>query len=232
MKVKLLALAGVASLLVGCVDPYGRPNYTGSGALIGGASGALLGASIDRRNPGAGALIGGAAGLLTGSLIGNSMDHEARPRYYPPPPVYPAVPPPPTGNQPTVADIARMTREGLSEDVILSQITTTRAVYHLDSNAIIDLKNAGVSQKVITVMINSNSEVVVTQSPPVPQQETIIVSPGPDFYWCGGEWVWNGVGWVWVGGRWIARPYHGAIWIETRWERGPRGWYRRPGYWR
>ena len=75
----------LASLLAGCVDPYGRPNYTGSGALVGAGSGALLGAAIDRRNPGAGALIGGAAGLLTGSLIGHGMDEDARRRAAQPP---------------------------------------------------------------------------------------------------------------------------------------------------
>jgi phage tail tape-measure protein len=79
----------LAGLLVGCATPSGAPDYTGTGALVGGVSGAGLGALIDRRNPGVGALIGGAAGAITGGLIGHSMDEQART------PVYVAVPPPP-----------------------------------------------------------------------------------------------------------------------------------------
>jgi hypothetical protein len=94
--------AGAASLLLavllaGCTTPSGAPDYTGSGALVGGASGAVLGAGLDRANPGAGALIGGAAGLITGGLIGHAMDQQAnRPVYVTPaPPTVQAVVPAP-----------------------------------------------------------------------------------------------------------------------------------------
>jgi hypothetical protein len=73
---KLLAITAMAGLLAGCTSPNGNPDYTGSGALIGGASGATIGAVADRRNPAAGALIGGAAGLITGGLIGHGWHHE------------------------------------------------------------------------------------------------------------------------------------------------------------
>ncbi len=43
-----VVLVALTAVLAGCVDPYGQPNYTGSGALIGGGSGALLGAAIDQ----------------------------------------------------------------------------------------------------------------------------------------------------------------------------------------
>ncbi len=72
----------VAGLLGGCATPSGAPDYTGTGALVGAASGAGMGALIDRRNPGAGALIGAAAGAITGGLIGHSMDEQARPPVY------------------------------------------------------------------------------------------------------------------------------------------------------
>ena len=241
MKSKIyngLALTGLATVLAGCVDPYGRPNYTGSGALVGAGSGALLGAAIDRRNPGAGALIGGAAGLLTGSLIGRGMDEDAR-RRYPPPPPPTYVPPgtvvqtaPPAGNPPSLADVKAMAHAGVNEDTIISQINSTHAVYTLDATAIIDLKNSGVSEKLINAMIATSTQVVVSQNPPPPQAETIVVSPGPDYYWCSGEWRWDGVGWVWFPGRYVMRPYHGAVWLEARWVHGPRGWYRVSGRWR
>lgn len=75
--------------MAGCSTPSGAPDYTGTGVLVGAASGAGMGALIDRRNPGAGALIGAAAGAITGGLIGHSMDQQART------PVYVAPPPPP-----------------------------------------------------------------------------------------------------------------------------------------
>ena len=85
----------VAPLLAGCTTPSGAPDNTGTGALVGGLSGAALGAAIDRRHPGAGALLGAAAGAITGGLIGHSIDEQqARaPVYYV---AVPAAPPPAT----------------------------------------------------------------------------------------------------------------------------------------
>lgn len=231
-------ITGVAlvSLVAGCADPYGRPDYTGSGALVGGASGALLGASIDRRNPGAGALIGGAAGLITGALIGHSMDQEKEYRNPPPPPptvIYTTTPAPapPAVPAPTVEEVKSMARAGVNDDAIITQIQNSRGVYKLDANTIIDLKNAGVSEKVISAMVSASGDVVASQSPPPPPSETVVVQPGPDYYWVSGEWRWSGTSWVWVPGRWTPRPAYGAVWVPTRWVRGPWGWRRIPGHW-
>ncbi len=86
--VKIIAGGLLAVSLAGCTTPYGEPNNTGTGALIGGLSGAGLGAMLSHHNPGVGALFGGAAGAVAGGVIGNSMDQQARP------PVYVAAPPP------------------------------------------------------------------------------------------------------------------------------------------
>ncbi len=223
VAIKAASVIGLASLLAGCTTPGGRPDYTANGALIGGASGAAIGALADRHNPGAGALIGGAAGLITGGLIGHGMDRQrsAPPPYYPPPP----------GPPPSIADIKSMSRAGLSDDVIIGQISNTRAVYHLDADALIDLHNAGVSQKVIAYMI-STANPVVAQAPPAPPVETVVVAPGPEYVWIDGEWVWDGGAWVWIGGRWALPPYPHGVWVRTHWERGPHGWYRAGGHWR
>ena len=227
--VKSVTAVGLAGLLAGCTTPSGQPDRMANGALIGGASGAAIGAMADRRAPGAGALIGGAAGLIAGGLIGHSMDQEAEARWRsaPPPAYYPPLPGPP----PSIKDIKAMTRSGLSEDVIIGQINNTRAVYHLDANALIDLHNAGVSQKVIAYMVNT-ANLVVAQAPPPPQTETVALAPGPDYVWVDGEWVWNGGTWVWIGGRWSLPPYRHAVWVGARWERGPYGWHRVGGRWR
>jgi YMGG-like Gly-zipper/WXXGXW repeat (2 copies) len=103
IKVKSLPLItaiGLVGVITGCTTPSGRPDHTANGALIGGASGAAIGALADRRAPGAGALIGGAAGLVAGGLVGHTMDRqaEANAQSAPPiaaPPVVVTAPPPP-----------------------------------------------------------------------------------------------------------------------------------------
>ncbi len=64
-KVSLI-LAASAVVWTGCVNPDGSQNNTGSGALIGGAFGALAGAALGGRHGGEGALIGAGAGVQIG----------------------------------------------------------------------------------------------------------------------------------------------------------------------
>ena len=226
--VKSISAVGLAGLLAGCSSPSGRPDYTANGALIGGASGAAIGALADHRSPGAGALIGGVSGLIVGGLIGHSMDQQAEARERSlPPPYYP----PPPGPPPSINDIKAMTRSGLSDDLIIGQIINTRALYNLDANALIDLHNAGVSQRVIAYMINTSTAVIAQAPPPPPPTETVLVCPGPDYVWLSGEWVWNGGTWVWIGGRWALPPYRHAVWVGVRWEHGRYGWHRVGGHW-
>ena len=96
--VTFLTAVGLIGVVAGCTYPNGRPDYTANGALIGGASGAAIGAIADRRAPGAGALIGGAAGVIAGGLVGHGMDQQAQARIQGPPPVTvsPPLPPPET----------------------------------------------------------------------------------------------------------------------------------------
>ncbi len=82
---------------------------------------------------------------------------------------YPPPPPPPRAQQPpqpqhndrgqsiSVADVKALATAGLSDEVILSHIRNSQAVYHLTTAEIIDLKNSGVSEKVIDFMINTPS---------------------------------------------------------------------------
>src|ERR1017187_3871841 len=81
LNVSIFAVATSAVELTGCVNPNGQQNNTGTGALIGGALGAITGAAIGGpRHGGEGALIGAAAGLVAGGAIGNSMDQEQQAR--------------------------------------------------------------------------------------------------------------------------------------------------------
>jgi Glycine zipper len=229
IMVRFVSAAGLAALLAGCTTPYGDPDYTGNGALIGGASGAAIGALADRCAPGAGALIGGAAGLIAGGLIGHNMDrHREIMESAPPPPVY--VPAP--ASPPTVADIEAMSRAGLSDDVIIGQIRNSHAVYHLDTNTLIGLHDSGVSQNVIAYMISTGNTVVAEAPPASPPPQVTVVAPGPGYVWVGGDWVWSGETWVWLGGRWVLPPYPHAIWVRPHWVHGYYGWHRVPGCWR
>ena len=152
----ILAAAGSAVLLSGCVNPDGSQNNTGTGALIGGAFGALTGAAIGGRNHGGqDALIGAAAGALAGGLFGNAADREQEARLkaqYPQ--TYERVD---QGSPLSVADVKALAKAGISEDVIVSQIKSSRTVFHLTAADIIDLRDAGVSDKVVNYMINTPS---------------------------------------------------------------------------
>ena len=242
IKSKVLTLAAAASavVLTGCQYPNGEPNNTASGALIGGAMGAIAGAAIGGpRNGGAGALIGAAAGAITGGVIGNSMDQEqAAELRAQAPQTYVRVQ---QGQPLSLADVKALAAARVSDDVIINQIRNSHTVFHLSTADIIDLHNSGVSENVINFMINSPSLVgddstvqttaEVTEAPPPPPAETVVVAPGPGYVWVGGEWVWNG-GWVWRAGYWAYPPYPHAVWLGGYWGRGPYGWYWRRGHWR
>jgi uncharacterized protein YcfJ len=241
MKCYVLALCALtAAVLTGCETPYGTPDRTGTGALAGGAIGAFSGAVLGGRHAGEGALIGGAIGAITGGLIGHSMDQEEQERLRAEAPqTYTRVE---QGEPLAVADVKAMVNAHVGDDVIISQIQSTHSVYHLSSADIIDLHNAGASEKVINYMINSvntanaaapapQDDAVAQQTPPPPQPETVVVAPGPGYVWVPGEWQWHGR-WVWVGGYWAFPPHSSAVWVEGYWTRGPYGWHRVPGYWR
>jgi hypothetical protein len=55
------------------------------------------------------------------------------------------------------ADVTALVKSGVNDDVIISQIRSTRTVFRLSTAEIIDMKNNGVSEKVIDFMINTAS---------------------------------------------------------------------------
>jgi outer membrane lipoprotein SlyB len=239
-QVLILTLAASALVLAGCQYPNGNPNYTGTGALSGGAVGAVSGAAIGgNQHGGEDALIGAAVGAVAGGLIGHSLDQQQQQQLrQQAPQTYVRVD---QGQPLGVADVKALAVASVSDDVIISQIRNSRTVYHLSAADIIDLRNAGVSNRVIEFMINTPgtygampapqaSTVVVTQPPPPPPAETVVVASSPGYVWIGGEWAWNG-GWIWVAGHWGYPPYPHAVWVHGYWGRGPHGWVRVPGYW-
>jgi hypothetical protein len=53
-----------------------------------------------------------------------------------------------------LADIKALAKAEVADDIIISEINNTCSTFNLEAQAIIDLKNAGVSEKVIAYMMN------------------------------------------------------------------------------
>lgn len=248
MVCSLVLVAGL--LLTGCETPYGQPNRTATGALIGGGFGAATGALVGHHR-GSGALVGGALGALAGGMIGQSMDMDAAQRERleaQAPQTYQRV----QQSQPLgLADIKALSKAGVSDDLIISQIINSHTVYQLTTADIIDLKNSGVSERVIDYMINTpqtvastseatteSSSAVVYNPPPMPAAppptsvQTVIVAPGPDYVWLDGAWSWGVGGWIWLDGRWAHPPHPHAFWVRGRWVPEHNHWRWESPHWR
>ena len=132
LSVSIFAVAATAVVLTGCVNPNGTQNNTGSGALIGGALGAITGAAIGGpRHGGEGALIGAAAGLIAGGAVGNSIDQQqqAELRAQAPQTYVRVV----QGQALGIADIKAMAKAGVSDDVIIAQIQGSHTAFNLSA---------------------------------------------------------------------------------------------------
>ena len=101
--------------------------------------------------------------LMAGAMVFVGIGCEA-PRRRPLPP-----PPPQYRSQPLgLADVKMLAKSGISDEVILSQIRNSRTIYHLGAADILDLKDAGVSEKVIDFMINTPGQYRPMRPPPPP----------------------------------------------------------------
>ncbi len=239
----LLALTA-ALTFTACETPSGIPNRAGTGALTGGAIGAASGALLGGRHAGPAAIIGGAMGAVAGGAIGHAMDREAQARLQQQAPqTYARLD---QGRPLNLADIKALAAARVGDDVIISQIRSTRSAYQLSSHDIIDLKQAGVSDRVLEFMINTPNaalatapvaagpparEVIVSVPPPPARVEHVVIAPGPGYVWVTGEWVWTGR-WNWIPGRWMLPPHPHAHWVPPTWSRGPHGYHRHGGHWR
>jgi hypothetical protein len=80
--------------------------------------------------------------------------------------------------------------------------------------------------------VTTTKEVVVVDTPPAAQVETIGVAPSPDHVWMPGHWTRDGNRWVWMSGRWEVRPNPASIYVPGHWEKRGDGYIWREGYWR
>ncbi|MFI5334816.1 MAG: glycine zipper domain-containing protein, partial [Chlamydiales bacterium] len=140
----LIALSLVMVVLASC------ESKAGTGALVGGGGGALVGGLM---GGGTGALIGGAVGAVGGAVIGYTLDeHDRAVMQQRSPQTLRKID---QGEQLSLQDVKNMSRNGLKDDTIISQIQATNSSFRLTADQIIDLKKSGVSQKVIDYMIQT-----------------------------------------------------------------------------
>ena len=137
----------IALTLVGC------ESKAGTGALVGAGGGAVIGGAL---GGGEGALIGGAVGAVGGTVIGAALDSSDRSALEKESPR--TVRKIDRGEPLSVTDVKKMSRAGLSDDVIMSQIDATHSTFYLSTADIVDLKKNGVSQRVINYMIQTGND--------------------------------------------------------------------------
>jgi Glycine zipper len=148
----------VGVLLLALIGPgcQSAPNTTAdaaAGGLLGGLFGALV---AGPRHALAGAAIGAGAGAVGGGIIGASADAQQKKAQQ-------AAANAAAADQQAIAqrtlqytDIVDLVRRGTSEDVIITQIRTSGAVYPVDANAIQYLTANGVSPRIIEELQATN----------------------------------------------------------------------------
>ena len=122
----------------------------GTGAIAGGALGAGIGGIA---GGGKGALIGSAAGAIAGTLIGFALDEQDRkvmerasPR---------TVDRMDRGDPLTLNDVIKLSQGGVSDETIIHYIDETHSHYALTSSQTRRLHDSGVSQRIISHMVET-----------------------------------------------------------------------------
>jgi uncharacterized protein YcfJ len=171
------SLACVALILViGCQSA----SHTSNGAALGTGLGALAGGIIGHQSghTAGGAIVGAAAGALAGGLVGNAADaREERDAA-----VAHAAYMEQVRQSLTNVDLIRMAQSGLGDDVIITAVQTRGGQFDLSPDGMIQLKQQGVSDRVIQAVQQASTlsrpTTAVAVVPP-PERVGFYVSPRP-----------------------------------------------------
>ncbi len=150
----------------GCNSPYHRDQ----GALVGGLSGAAIGAAIGEHNdnPLAGAAIGAAVGTLGGAAIGSNMDAQVARNN--------AIIEQRMGQRlagaVTIPQIISMSQAQLSDDVIIAHIRANGIAGRPSTDDLIVLNRQGVSDRVINAL---QSQPPVTAAIPANGRRPVVI---------------------------------------------------------
>lgn len=152
MNLRKWNLRWVAGLtVIGILPLLGCQNNTQTGAAVGAGAGSLAGAILGHQvgHKGAGALIGGLAGGLSGAAVGNAKDaredREAAMTHA----AHAEASRRAAQRALTNSDVMTMAQNGLDDEIIINAIRTRGGRFRTNSEALIHLQNAGVSNRVI-----------------------------------------------------------------------------------
>jgi hypothetical protein len=169
-------------------------NHTEAGALAGTALGAVGGAIVGdlaAGRPGAGALIGAATGAIAGGALGSAEDAREERDAAVAHAQYMEARGDAIARAVTEFDVVHMTRNGVGDGVIINAVRTRGCIWDATPEAIIRLKQEGVSEAVIAAMQKSGVRrqvVVEATAPPAryyyyaPPPPTSVVVVGPGYY--------------------------------------------------
>lgn len=151
---------------------------TGLGAL----TGAIIGSATGRHNAAAGALIGAAAGGVGGAALGHAQDERNQQTVNAVQAQYQQAQAAAERAALSNADVVYMVQNRLSDQVVINNIRSRGGRFDTTPDALVQLKNNGVSDSVISAMQATPppSATVPPPGPPVYGPDgTVIVQPGP-----------------------------------------------------
>ena len=165
-------------------------------------------------------------------------------------------PPPPTpvvvaapGLSPASGEVLRLSQSGTSQDVILAYVQTSGGLFDVNADQIVYLQNNGVSQPVITAMLNHDQALRAQSVPVAPTAPSVAVAPSdtpPPVYVSSppaevayfydelkpyGAWIQvNGIGWCWQPQVVVSSPAWRPYCDAGRWVYTDAGWYWQSDY--
>lgn len=169
-----------------------------SGALVGTGLGAVTGAMIgdESGHAGAGALIGAATGAVAGGIVGDAADAREERDAAVAQAQYTQAQAQARQQALTTGDVTSMAHNGVSDEVIVNAVRTRGCRFSGDPQAIIQLKQSGISDRVIEAMqtnpphtpgpVAAPGYVAGPGYPPMygPAPPVVVVAPRPyPYYW-------------------------------------------------
>ncbi|TWU11274.1 hypothetical protein CA54_00790 [Symmachiella macrocystis] len=146
-------LVGVVTICVmatGCQNM----NNTEKGAVVGGASGAGIGAIVGKQlgSTGAGAAIGGVAGTLFGGAVGKAQDNAEETEMYREHAAQQEATRKFEKNAMNNHDVIKFAQSNVSDEFIIGEIKRRGGRFDMSTEGMLFLHENGVSEHVLTVM--------------------------------------------------------------------------------
>ena len=185
--------------------------------------------------------------LMTASVVALSGCVTEVPVAQAPPPPAPVVVDTTGGLSPACGEVLRLSQAGTSQDVILAYVQNASGPFYVGADQIVYLQNNGVSQGVITAMLNHDQALraqgvpvtaPVVAAPPVATPPPVYVSsPPPDVAYFYddlkpyGAWIQaDGIGWCWQPTVVVSSPAWRPYCDAGHWVYTDAGWYWQSDY--